>query len=233
MKKKYFFIILLLISISNTYCQNFDTFESKFVRVLKQTGCKDETVNGQLFFNKNKSTIIIENPIDQWMIFENDILLIYYPKDRNVIRIKSQNPVTMPFSQLFLNIFSDNMELSKSGYTLLKNELCGDTLSIFWKPPEILEKSISEYIIKMKDKKIISIEVKNTDKNTIMSVLYDNYIQCSHQFIPLKIVTYFYSRKKMTTEVIELFNPVFNKHFPQNVINFKLPDDIEIKDIEW
>jgi len=233
MWKRCFLTILLLITISNTYSQILNTFDAKFVRIMKQTDCKDEIVKGQLFFNNNKSTLIIENPIVQWMIFENNILLIYYPKDRNVIRIKSQNPVTMPFSQLFLSIFSENMELSKSGYTLLKNELHGDTLSIFWKPPEILEKSISEYIIKMKGKKIISIKIKNTDKKTIMSVFYDNYIQCSNQFVPLKIVTYLYSRKKMTTEVIELMDPVFNEPLPQNVLNFKLPDGIEIKDIEW
>jgi len=233
MKKKYFCIISLLISISSIYCQDYSTFKAKFVRILKQTDCKGETVYGQLYSNNKKSTIIIENPIDQWIIFENNILLIYYPKDGDVIRIKSQNPLTIPFSQLFISIFSNNMDLSKSGYTLFKNELNGNTLSIYWKPPEILKKSISEYIIKMKDKKIISMEIKNTDKKTIMSVIYDDYIQCNNQFVPLEVVTNYYSRNKMTSERIELVDPVFNEPLPQNVLNFKIPDGIEIKDVEW
>lgn len=225
-------IFLLPFAVSITYCQVFKTLDVEFIRKVQQNN-STEIVKGHIYFDSNKSTIITEEPINQWMILENNILLIYYPVDRKAIKIKSRNPILMPFSQLYYGLSSENFELTKLGYTISKNERHDDTLSIHWKPPKDLEKNVGEYIVAMKGKKIISTEVKNPDKKTIALTLYDNHIRYNNQFFPLKIESHYFLDNTVTTEIIELENPDFDKPLPQNILNFKLPVNLDVKEIEW
>lgn len=230
--QKYFLLFFILFNVSNSYSQVFKTISIEFNRIVKEKDSEDN-VKGHIYYDLNKSIIITEKPINQWMILENNVLLIYYPDDRQAIRIKSQNPVSMPFSQFLYGLFDNNLGLIKLGYTISKNELHHDTLSVHWKPPKDMEKKVGEFVIALKEKKIISTEMKDTDRKTIIYTRYDNHIEYCKQFFPLKITSNISSESGPTTEIILFDKPVFNKPLPENILNFKLPDNLIVKEVEW
>ncbi|MBD3373618.1 hypothetical protein GF406_01165 [candidate division KSB1 bacterium] len=225
------FCIFSLIAF-NAHSQMFKTVSVEYTRTTKQKE-SEEMIKGHIYYDGNKTIVITKEPVNQRMVLENNIILIYYADEKRAIRIKSQNPVTLPFFQSFIGLVDENLGLAKLGYTIDKNELHGDTLFVYWKPPKNAEKLLGEFILALKNNRIVLTKSKAPDGKTMIQTSYNNYIKHDNQFFPLKIKSVLYSEKNITTESIIYNNPIFNAPLSKQISQFELPDNIKVKEVEW
>lgn len=232
MVKKIVILFLIMLFVLNAHSQIFKTISVEFTRITEQKK-SEEIIKGHIYYDRNKTIVITREPLNQWMVIENNIMLIYYPHEKKAIRIKSQNPVTLPFFQSFIGLVDDNLGLTKLGYTINKNEVHGDTLFVHWKPPKDAEKLLGEIILSLKDNRIVLTELYAPNGKTMVKTAYNKYIERGNQFFPLEIKSVLYSESNMTTETIIYNNPIFNDPLPKQISQFGLPDNIEVKEVEW
>ncbi len=216
----------------NAYCQISKTISVEFTKISTQKKSK-EIVSGHLYQYAKKTAVIIKIPLNQWIFIEDNIALIYYPENKNAIRIKSQNPIILPFFNLIFRFDDDNIDLAKWGYTIDKNELHGDTLIVHWKPPKSAKKVLGEFIISLKDNRIVSTKSNAPGGKTLIKTYYNRYVKYDNQFFPLEMKSISYSENVITTESIIFNNPIFDNPIPNQISQFSLPDSIEIKEVEW
>lgn len=223
------FVILITTTVNS---QIFKTVSVEFIRTIRQNDTK-ELLKGNIYFTGEKFILITKSPLIQWMIIKNSNMLIYYPNEKKAIKIKSQNPISLPFFQSFLGLVEDNLGLSKLGYTISKNELHQDTLFVHWKPPKNAEKMLGEYILALKDNKIILTILKSPNGKTITQTTYKKYTNYGDQYFPLEINSITYLESNVTIESINYINPVFNKTIPKEITNFNLPKNVVVKEVQW
>jgi len=232
MTRKIYLILILMLIVLNAYGQIIKTVSVKFTRIVKQKK-SEEIIKGNIYYEGNKTIVVTKEPLNQWMILENNIMLIYYPDKKKAIRIKSKNPVSLPFFHSFIGLVDENLGLAKLGYTIDKNELHGDTLFVYWKPPKKAENILGEFILSLKNNIIVSTKSKDPKGKTIIKTSYNSFIEHDNQFFPLEIKSVIYSGNNVTTESIIYNNPVFDESLPKQISQFTLPDDIEVKEVEW
>jgi hypothetical protein len=225
-------LISLLIIISNAYSQNFDTINIDFTKTVKH-GTSNEIVKGTFYYSEIRTILAVQEPLNQWMIIEFNNMLIYYPDKNRAINITSQNPFNIPFFQTFTGLNSENLGLSKLGYTIDKNEIHGDTLLVYWQPPVVNEMKLGEIILSLVDNNIVVTETKDHSGNTNSYTTYNNYISHNDHYFPLLVNSTIYSEGETKTEIIKYTNPVFDQPLPDEITNFILPENAEIKEIEW
>jgi len=214
------------------YGQVFSTIEVEFIKSTNKNN-SEEVIKGHIYFNIDRLIVLTKEPLVQWMIIENDVMLIYYPNKDEAIKIKSQNPVNLPFLQTFLDLDQETVGLSKLGYLIDGNKMHGDTLSIYWNPPENAKKILGTYVQSFIDDKIIKTIIFDPNGMIIMQTTYNEFIFYHSQYFPLDIVMNSYSDSGNSSERIEYSNPVFNQPLPEDITNFVLPENVEVKEIEW
>ena len=175
----------------------------------------------------------VTDPINQWMILENDTMIIYYPKEEKAFKYTSKNPFSLPFFQIFVNIGKDNLGLSEAGFTLVRNEIKEDTLITYWKPPKQVKKALGNIIVGLSNDKLVLVEMHSPKRKKLARITFGSHFQYGNLFYPLEIVSVKYQKNSFTTEEVVYDNPQFNVELPQEVLNFKIPDSIEVEEIEW
>ena len=237
MKRKFnififFFTILLLMS--NAYPQPVETVIVKFTRNITKDA-SPEIVNGVIYFQAsiNKVTLKVTDPVNQWMVFEGNTMLIYYPVEQKAFRFTSKNPLSLPFFEAFVGVMQDDFGLSSAGFKLARNEMKRDTLLTYWEPPGGTKKLLGNTIIGLIKDKLVFVEIQNSKGKKIAKTTYSNHIQFGLSFFPLEIITKKYHNIVPTIEKINYADPQFNTPLPHEVLNLKIPDDIEIKESQW
>jgi hypothetical protein len=224
--------MVLILSAAAGFAQPQQTVTVEFRRTIQENGV-DETVQGNIYYDGQKTFLITRSPILQWMIIENSQLLIYYPEEQKAIRILTQNPASLPFFQAFVGIVDEDAGLAKLGYSISKNEVRNDTLFIHWKPAAKVEKILGEYVYALYNNKIVYTVMK-TPKGGIASRTYiSDYTGYNGRFFPHKIHSILYNENSEVHEIIAYSNAAFGKPLPDDVLNFRLPDGIDVKEIAW
>ncbi|MDP8207508.1 MAG: hypothetical protein P9L92_12645 [Candidatus Electryonea clarkiae] len=219
---------------SKLYSQTINTLTIDFVRNVKHHDVS-ESQSGTIFFEyPDKMLVKTKMPILQWMIFESNSLLIYYPDEQKIIKINTKNPTTLPFFQAFQAVSKSDFGLSEVGFSLQNSGIKNDTLEMTWIPPSELKKHISLVTIKLAADKIVSSVTRDTRGRNISDTRYSDHVNHGGQYFPLTIITKIYESNKISySEEIKFSNPVFNSELPDDIINFELPADIIPHEIEW
>jgi len=230
----YIWGLINTIGIQHSFCQVIKTISVEFTREYSESNTK-EIIKGKIYYRAPSKTVIkIENPIVQWMILEGKEMIIYYPDDKKAFRIISTwNPFSMPFFQAFVGVVKEDYGLTELGYTLANYETNDNSLISHWNPPKNLSKFLGEFILEFKDNKIIRVELRNAKGKTLSKSLYKNHILYGATYFPLEIFTIKYLKSGSTFERIVYRNPQFNSSLPQEVIDFKIPADIKVKEVKW
>lgn len=217
-----------------SFCQIIKTISVEFTREYSEDNTK-EIIKGKIHYQSPSKTVIkIMDPINQWMILEDKEMLIYYPDDKKAFRIiSSQNPFSMPFFQAFIGVVKEDYGLTELGYTMANYETNDNSLISHWNPPKNLSKFLGKIILEFKDNKIIRMELKNTDGKTIIKSLYKNHIFHGATYFPLEISTTTYLNASFTFEKIVYRHLQFNSSLPQDIVDFKIPEDIKVKEVKW
>jgi len=213
-----------------SFCQTIKTISVEFTREYRETNSK-EIIKGKIYYKAPFKTVIkITAPINQWMILEDKEMIIYYPDDKKAFHIiSSVNPFSMPFFRAFIGVVKEDYGLTELGYTLANYETNDNSLISHWNPPKKLSKFLGEFILEFKDNKIIRVELKNPKGKTLSKSLYKNHILYDAIYFPLEISTVLYLELGSTFEKVIYKNPQFNSLLPKEIVDFKIPGDIEVK----
>ena len=225
--------VLSFFLISTAYSQEIENISVKFTRILTKKGAK-EFVKGNIYYQAPESTVLrLTKPIHQWMLLVDNSMIIYYPKEQKAFKYTSKNPFSLPFFQIFVNIGKDNLGLSEAGFTLVRNKIKEDTLITYWEPPQKAKKVLGNIIVGLEKDKLIFVEMENAKGKKLAKIIFGNHFQHGDIFYPLEIISIKYQKNSSTTESVIYDYPQFNIELPEEVVNFKIPDDVEVEEIEW
>lgn len=229
----FFFFVLPFFLPKLGHCQILNNIAVDFTRIITKDS-SNEVVKGIIYYQADKRTILnVTEPLYQWMIFEDSIMLIYYPNEEKAFRFRSKNPFSLPFFQAFVGVIRNDFGLSEAGFSLAKSEIKGETLLSYWEPPKQLKKLFSNAIIGQTKDKLVFVEMQDPKGKKMMKTTYRNHFQYGKTFFPLEITSVIYQKGSSTVEKIVYANPQFNVPLPQEVVNFEIPANVEIKEMEW
>ena len=193
-----------------------------------------EAVKGTVYYLAPTKVILkVTSPINQWMVLKGKEMTIYYPDENMGFYIVSQSPISLPFFEAFIGAIKEDYGLTDIGYTLSNHEIRGDTLFTYWSPPKKLSKVLRKLTLVHISNKLTYTELKGTDGTIISKSFYSDHIRYGAIYFPLKITTIRYIKTDSIIEKVVYSNPQFNISLPQEITNFKIPLDAEVKEIKW
>lgn len=217
------------------FCQVIETISVEFIREYKEDK-KTEIIKGIINYQAPSKTFIkVTYPINQWMILNEMEMVIYYPDEKKAFRITTNisNAFSMPFFQAFLGVIKDDFGLSELGYSMYSYKVKDSVLTSCWNPPKNLSKLLGNIILEYTENKIINVELLNPKGKILSRSSYRNHILYGATYFPLEVCTTKNFISCSSIEKIIFKNPLFNSPLPKEVIGFKIPSDISVKEIKW
>ena len=235
---QFFITLLLILSLTHAlYAAPLKTLSLDFTRELTENN-KTEKITGTLHYDVKPARVVVEvsKPIEQIMVVKGKVLEIYYPIDKQAFRFISQGRIPLPFIESIIQTTQAEYGLTTIGYTLNKHDVVDKVLYTYWKPPEkAKEQLLGTIILGMRDDKLISAEVKNPKEHIIARSLYKNHSKIGVYFIPMSVTSSTYGAKSevIQHEKIVYSNPQVNVETPNPILNFTIPDSVDVKEIKW
>jgi outer membrane lipoprotein-sorting protein len=193
-----------------------------------------ESVKGTIYYQPpDRIMIHVTDPVDQWMDFESNALVIYYPVEQKAFRILAQYPFALPFFQAFVGVVKEDFGLAELGFTLDRNETRDETLITYWTPPGKAKKTMGPILVGMTEDRIAFMEMQNAKHRPIGRVTYTDYSDAGSLSLPLKVSARRYPGRDTTYEDVTYSNPQSDVELPEEVLNFRIPDSITVKEIHW
>jgi hypothetical protein len=212
------------------------TLETAVMEFRRDYFAKDrmETTEGTLFYESpGRVTLLVKEPILQWMVLEGTDIAIYYPNERRAFRIGGKGAMTLPFFELFLSVTRDSYGLPDLGYTMVHHEVRGDTLYSRWDPPKRGAKVLGQFVLGIEENRLVYAEVMRTDGTTLTRTRCRNHVQHGATHFPLEIISKTDVDADSTIERVQFFNPEFDVTLPEEVSDFEIPSDVMIEQIKW
>ncbi len=119
------------------------------------------------------------------------------------------------------------------GYAFKNHQTKKDTLTTYWEPPYILSKTIGELKLVYVNNRIISSELKKKSGELLLKASYKDHVNHGEYYFPREINATLFADKDTILEKITYKNLVFNGSLPEEIVKFKIPQGIEIEEIEW
>ncbi|MYB00319.1 hypothetical protein F4X90_11670 [Candidatus Poribacteria bacterium] len=237
-KNLQFLVILLLIPF---FTQALDaaplkTLSLDFTRELTEKD-KTEIIAGTLHYDVKVARVVVEvtKPVKQIMIVKGKVLEIYYPVEKQAFRFISEGRVPLPFVESIIQTTQAEYGLTAIGYTLDKHDVVEKVLYTYWKPPEKTKDSLGVVILGMRDDRLISAEVKDPEGYIIGRSRYQNHSKIGINYIPMEVTSSTYDAKSevLQQEKIVYSSPQVNVETPNPILNFTIPESVEVKEIKW
>lgn len=127
----------------------------------------------------------------------------------------------------------EDFGLCDRGYTLSDHKVKEDTLITYWRPSRRLSKTIENLRLVYVNNKIISSEVKKIDGEFMLKSSFERHLDYGEYSFPMEISTTILMGEDTVFEKIMYKNLYFNDSLPEEVKNFKIPEDIETREIRW
>jgi hypothetical protein len=226
-------ILVSVIMCSPLYAQLPQTIQIDFAKKTCEQKREETTVGTFYFQTPHTLFTVINKPINQWLIYKDNNIVIYYPDDKKALVFYGRSPAIMPSFQAFLGAMKEDYGLSDMGYTLHAHDVRKDTLVTYWHPPEGLPQDMGEFILTYVGRRLIKVESKNKDDIIKSISIYSGHYEFSGYYFPLEISTQRYNMTDTTFEQITYSNPIFDHELPENIRNFRLPAETKIEEIEW
>ncbi|MCY3741223.1 MAG: hypothetical protein OXH00_09410 [Candidatus Poribacteria bacterium] len=237
-KNLQFLVILLLILF---FTQVLDaaplkTLSLDFTRELTEKD-KTEHIAGTLHYDVKAARVVVEvtKPVKQIMVVKGKALEIYYPVEKQAFRFISEGRIPLPFVESIIQTTQAEYGLTAIGYTLDKHDVVEKVLYTHWKPPEKAKDSLGVVILGMRNDRLISAEVKNPEGYIIGRSRYQNHSKIGINYIPMEVTSSTYDAKSevLQHEKIVYSSPQVNVETPNPILNFTIPESVEVKEIKW
>ena len=230
-----FLLILFLIHV--LHAAPLKNLSLDFTRELTENE-KTERIVGILHYDvaKWRVTIEVTEPVKQIMVAKDNILEIYYPVEKQAFRFISEGSVPLPLVESILQATQAVYGLTAlMGYTLDRHDVVNGVIYTYWDPPQKEKDKLGIIILGKRDDRLISAEVKNPEGNLVAKTLYQNHSKIGINYIPMKVTFSAYGTKSevLRYEKIVYGNPQANVDPPNPMLNFTIPESVEVKEIKW
>jgi len=232
-----FFIPVLTLSASTLHAEPMKTLALDFKRELTEDGKQTETTAGTLHYDAKAKRVVVEVtvPLSQIMLVKDKVLDIYYPLEKQAFRFTSEGRIPLPFIEAIIQSTQAEYKLTAIGYTLDKHDVVDDVLYTYWAPPEKAKDKLGIVILGMRDNRLISAEVKNPAGDLVAKSIYQNHSKLGVSYIPMEVTSSMFGPKSqvLQQERIVYSNPQVNAEPPNPILNFTIPESVEIKEGTW
>lgn len=229
-----FLFIFLLVDV--LHAAPLKTLSLDFRRELTEKD-KTEHIVGTLHYDVKAARVVVEvtEPLKQIMVVKDKVLEIYYPIEKQAFRFVSEGRVPLPFIESIIQSTQAEYGLTAIGYTLNKHDVVDKVLYTYWAPPEKAKDTLGTVILGMRDDRLISAEIKNPDGYIIGRSRYQNHSKIGINYIPMEVTSSTYGEKSkvLQREQIVYSNPKVNVETPNPILNFTIPESVEVKEIKW
>ena len=212
------------------------TLSLNFTRELTEKG-ETEYIAGTLHYDVKAARVVVEvsEPLKQIMVVNDKALEIYYPEQKQAFRFIAKGRIPLPFVESIIQSTQAEHGLTAMGYTLEKHDIVDDVLYSYWSPPKKAKDQLGTIILGMQDDRLISAEVKNPKGYIVARSRYQNHNKVGMHYVPMMVTSSTYDEKSevLQHEQVIYSNPQVNAD-PQNpILNFTIPESVEVKEIKW
>jgi hypothetical protein len=169
------------------------------------------------------------------MIVKNKVLEIYYPVEKQAFRFTSEGRIPLPFVESIIQSTQAEYGLTAIGYTLDRHDVVDEVLYTYWTPPKEAKDELGPVILGMRDDRLISAEVKNPKGHITGRSRYEDHSRIGTNYIPMTITSSMYSEKSevLQHEKVVYSNSQVNTEHANAILNFTIPESVEVKEIKW
>ena len=237
-KNRQFPIVLLLMFLvaSALHAAPLKTLSLEFTRELTENG-KTEKIAGTLHYDAKTARVVVEvtKPVKQIMVVKDNVLEIYYPVEKQAFRFISEGRVPLPFVESIIQTTQAEYGLTAIGYALDKHDVVEEVLYTYWKPPEKAKDTLGSVILGMHNDRLISAEIKNPEGYIIGRSRYQNHSKIGINYIPMAVTSSTYDAKSEVIQHEEIIysNPEVNAKTSNPMLNFTIPESVEVKESKW
>jgi len=228
--------LFLLLCVGLLHAAPLKTLSLDFTRELTEND-KTEHIAGTLHYNVKEARVVIEvvEPLRQIMIIEDNALEIYYPIEKQAFRFISQGRIPLPFVESIIQSTQAEHGLTAIGYSLEKHDIVNGVLYSYWSPPKKAKDTLGPVILGMQDDRLISAEVKNPKGYIIARSHYQNHSKVGMNYVPLMVTSSTYGEKSevLQREQVIYSNPQVNVEPRNSILDFTIPESMEVKEIKW
>lgn len=228
--------LFLLLCVGVLHAAPLKTLSLDFTRELTEND-KTEHIAGTLHYNVKEARVVIEvvEPLRQIMIIEDNALEIYYPIEKQAFRFISQGRIPLPFVESIIQSTQAEHGLTAIGYSLEKHDIVNGVLYSYWRPPKKAKDTLGPVILGMQDDRLISAEVKNPKGYIIARSHYQNHSKVGMNYVPLMVTSSTYGEKSevLQREQVIYSNPQVNVEPRNSILDFTIPESMEVKEIKW
>lgn len=238
LKSFLFFIVFLFVFFltGDLYAAPLKTLSLDFTRELTE-GNKTEHIAGTLHYDVNAARVVVEvtQPLKQIMVVKDKVLEIYYPVEKQAFRFISEGRIPLPFVESIIQSTQAEYGLTAIGYSLEKHDIVDKVLYTYWTPPKKAKEKLGSVILGMQDDRLISAEVKNPKGHIIARSNYQDHSKIGVSYIPMTVTssTYGSESEVLQSEHILYSNPQVNMDSRNPMLNFTIPESVEVKEIKW
>lgn len=229
---KYALLLLALYGSAQSGDGLLKTVNADFVKVEHQH-INNDTVRGALYYTGGHMVILVRFPIEQYMVIDSLQTLIYNQSERTGIRIIGKTRAFLPFFNTFIGFFKGDQVAPQVNFKIKTSVRENDTLYTEWRPDGGKTSFTGKFeTVFYNDRPV---RATTCDKKGAilyqMSFGHDTVIGGAH--VPLRISTRTPARIGSILEEVEFRNISVNKPVPDEIANFKIPDGVQVKVIEW
>ncbi len=212
------------------------TLSLDFTRELAEND-KTEHIAGTLHYDARTTRVVVEvtAPLKQIMVVKDKVLEIYYPVEKQAFRFLSEGRIPLPFVESIVQSTQAEHGLTVIGYSLKNHDVVDEILYSYWSPPKKAKDKLGTIILGMQDDRLISAEVKNPKGHIVARSHYQNHSKVGMNYVPMKVTSTTYGAKSevLQYEHIVYSNPQVNVSTPNHILNFAIPESVEVKEIKW
>ena len=228
--------LFILLCVGVLHAAPLKTLSLDFTRELTEND-KTEHIAGTLHYNVKEARVVIEvvEPLRQIMIIEDNALEIYYPIEKQAFRFISEGRIPLPFVESIIQSTQAEHGLTAIGYSLEKHDIVNGVLYSYWRPPKKAKDTLGPVILGMQDDRLISAEVKNPKGYIIARSHYQNHSKVGMNYVPLMVTSSTYGEKSevLQREQVIYSNPQVNVEPRNSILDFTIPESMEVKEIKW
>ena len=212
------------------------TLSLDFTRELTEND-KTEHIAGTLHYDASAARVVVEvtEPLKQIMVVKDKMLEIYYPEEKQAFRFTSEGRIPLPFVESIVQSTQAEHGLTAVGYSLEKHDIVNEVLYSYWSPPKKAKDKLGTIILGMQDDRLISAEVKNPNGHIVARSHYQNHSKVGMNYVPMMVTSSTYGEKSevLQYEHIVYSNPQVNVNPPNQILNFAIPESVEVKEVKW
>lgn len=228
--------LFILLCVGVLHAAPLKTLSLDFTRELTEND-KTEQIAGTLHYDPKATRVVVEvtEPLKQIMVVKDKALEIYYPIEKQAFRFISEGRIPLPFVESIIQSTQAEHGLTAIGYSLEKHDIVNGVLYSYWRPPKKAKDTLGIVILGMQDDRLISAEVKNPKGYIIARSHYQNHSKVGMNYVPLMVTSSTYGEKSevLQREQVIYSNPQVNVEPRNSILDFTIPESMEVKEIKW